>query len=141
MCAYRSHLWFYRPMYTSVRAYVYERGCSEQLDSVVVGRGVGGVGAAAAAAGGGSLAGMGAAAGRGAAAAAAAAPPTAAAASMAAARPPTAAAAAAGAGEKSLADPSHSRIIAHSFARTHDTCTKPKPKSISRLVSPPQPPM
>ena len=44
-------------------------------------------------------------------------------------RPPTGAAAG---GENSLADPSHSRIIAHSFARTHDTCTKPKPKSISR---------
>ena len=40
---------------------------------------------------------------------------------------------AAGAGEKSLAAPSHSGIIAHSFARTHDTCTKTKPKSISRL--------
>ena len=55
-------------------------------------------------------------------------------------RPPARAGAGAGAGaaavgEKSLADPSHSRIIAHSFARTHDTCTKTKPKSISRLGS------
>ena len=50
-------------------------------------------------------------------------------------RPPARAGAAA-AGEKSLADPSHSRIIAHSFARTHDTCTKPKQKSISRLGPP-----
>ena len=65
-------------------------------------------------------------------------------------RPTAAAAAGAGAGagaaaaEKSLAAPSHSGIIAHSFARTHDTCTKTKPKSISRLgshaLSPPQPP-
>ena len=52
-------------------------------------------------------------------------------------RPPTAggAAAAGAAAEKSLAAPSHSGIIAHSFARTHDTCTKTKPKSISRLGS------
>ena len=48
-------------------------------------------------------------------------------------RPPTGAAG--GGGEKSLAAPSHSGIIAHSFARTHDTCTKTKPKSISRLGS------
>ena len=52
-------------------------------------------------------------------------------------RPPTGAAAGAAAGEKSLAGPSHSGIIAHSFARTHDTYTKTKPKSISRLDSPP----
>ena len=59
-------------------------------------------------------------------------------------RPPTGAAAAGGE-EKSLAAPSYSRIVAHSFARTHDTCTKTKPKSISRLGSlkdsPPQPPI
>ena len=62
-------------------------------------------------------------------------------------RLPTAAAAAgaAAAAEKSLAAPSLSGIIAHSFARTHDTYTKTKPKSISRLGSltdsPPQPPI
>ena len=48
-------------------------------------------------------------------------------------------------GEKSLAAPSYCGILAHSFARTHDTCTKTKPKSISRLGSlkdsPPQPPI
>ena len=49
-------------------------------------------------------------------------------------RPPARAGGGAGA-EKSLADPSHSGIIAHSFARTHDTFTKTKPKSISRLGS------
>ena len=50
-----------------------------------------------------------------------------------------------GGAEKSLGAPSYSRIIAHSFARTHDTYTKTKPKSISRLGSlkdsPPQPPI
>ena len=51
-------------------------------------------------------------------------------------RPPTGAGGRGGAaaGEKSLAAPSHSGIIAHSFARTHDTFTNTKPKSISRLA-------
>ena len=55
----------------------------------------------------------------------------------AAGRPPARAGAGAGAGaagaQKSLAAPSYSRIVVHSFARTHDT--KTKPKSISRLGS------
>ena len=51
-------------------------------------------------------------------------------------RPTWAAGATGAAGaEENLAAPSHSRILAHSFARTHDTYTKTKPKSISRLGS------
>ena len=63
----------------------------------------------------------------------------------AAGRPPARAGGAAAGAQKSLAAPSYSRIIAHSFARTHDTFTNTKPKSISRLGSlkdsPPQPPI